>query len=194
MKQGQPQRQEKLSPEVSAALRAGISAVSQHQYDQALRIFNAVYSAGNITAPHALSYYGLCLARVEKKYSTAIRLCQKAVELEFYDSEHWVNLIQVYQLAGSRKKAVEVLDRAMRRLPRDEKLIATRAVMGFRSPPVLSFLHRDNPLNIRLGRMRHKRRIALTERRTPPRSMLLWLIPITILWISLVFWFLARMS
>jgi tetratricopeptide (TPR) repeat protein len=186
---------EAVPPEVTAALKAGIAAAERKEYESALRIFSAVYaSSPNVGGAEALSYYGLCLAKVEKKFNPAIKLCQRAIELQFYESEHYVNLIDVYLLAGSRKRAVETLERGLAKIPRDPRLVAKRASMGFRSDPVLRFLHRDNRLNIALGRMRHRRRMRVAEGEKFSKRHLLWLIPLLLLGISGAFWLLVHFS
>ena len=57
-----------------------------------------------------LSYFGLCLALVQKKFKPAIDLCKRAIELQFYSAEHHANLARVYVAAGNRKKAMESLE------------------------------------------------------------------------------------
>lgn len=180
--------------EVSGALRAAISTTRRGDYEAALRVFSAIFADSRFEMTSALSYYGLCIAKVEKKYNPAIKLCERAIEAEFFDAEHYVNLIDVYLQAGSRKKAVEVLERALGRMPKDDLLIAKKSAMGFRSPPVISFLARTAHANIVLGKLRHRRRLRIAERKRARGILFLWLIPGFIVWIALVLWFLIANS
>ena len=52
-----------------------------------------------------LSYFGLCLALVQKKFKPAIDLCKRAIELQFYSADHHANLARVFMVAENRKKA-----------------------------------------------------------------------------------------
>lgn len=153
------------SSEVMAAVRTAIAATERQDYESALRLFTAVYGADQARVPDGLSYYGLCLAKVEKKFNIAIKSCKAAIDMQFYEPAHYLNLIDVYLTAGSRKKAVEVLETALARLPDDSDILTRREVMGFRARPVITSLHRDNALNVWAGRLRSRsRRLPLTGR------------------------------
>jgi len=107
-----------------------------------------------------LSYFGLCLALIQKKFKPAIDLCKRALELQFYSSEHHANLSRVYLAAGNRKKALEAVEAGMRIHPEDEGLISVRRSLGVRARPAVPFLDRSNPINVSLGQARHAKKIA----------------------------------
>ena len=52
--------------------------------------------------PLILSYYGLCLARLETNYAEALRFCKRAAQHDPYDPTLLVNLGKVYRLIGDR--------------------------------------------------------------------------------------------
>lgn len=134
--------------ELAQALNAGIAATERGDYENALRVFSAVYKTVPADKmPDGLSSYGLCLARVEGKRKMAADLCQKAIQLQAYEGRHWANLVRVYIVAKNRKKAVETLDDSMKRLRNDPELLRVREEIGFRQAPELTFLPRRNPIN-----------------------------------------------
>jgi len=136
------------------------------EYLQALTEFMDIY--GTDDAPplnsakmaSGLSYFGLCLALVQKKYKAGADLCKRALDLEFYNGDHYANLARVYLLIGNRKKAVETADAGLKIAPESEPLKRVRRELGVRSRPAVPFLDRSNPINISLGQARHAKKIA----------------------------------
>jgi tetratricopeptide (TPR) repeat protein len=110
-----------------------------------------------------LSYFGLCLALVQKKNKPAIDLCKRAIDLEFYNGDHYANLARVYSAAGNRKKAVETADQGLKVAPENEYLRSVRKSFGVRARPAVPILDRSNPLNVSLGQARHAKKVAKRE-------------------------------
>jgi tetratricopeptide (TPR) repeat protein len=110
-----------------------------------------------------LSYFGLCLALVQKKFKPAIDLCKRALELQFYGAEHHANLSRVYLAAGNRKKALEAVEAGLRIHPEDAYLLSVRRALGFRARPAVPVLDRSNPINVSLGQARHAKKVADKE-------------------------------
>ena len=150
---------ERTEKEKQKAILAGIAAAKAEEYLQALNLLTEAYSGPTVDpkAAEGLSYYGLCLALVQKKFKPAIEFCRKAIEMQFYDGAHYENLARVYLAAGMRKKAVETTDEGLKILPEHEGLLALRKELGVRARPALPFLSRENPLNQALGRARQKK-------------------------------------
>lgn len=146
-------------------IRRGIQAARQKEYEKGLVYLAEAYRRlsrgpeGKIP-PAALSYYGLCLAMHKGRVKEAAEFCQIAVEREFYNAEHYLNLGQVWIVGRSRRKAVDALDRGLAIDPNHSELNRARASLGVRKRPVIPFLHRDNPLNVSLGRMRSSKSAA----------------------------------
>jgi tetratricopeptide (TPR) repeat protein len=107
-----------------------------------------------------LSYFGLCLALVQKKYKEGIDLCKRAIDLEFYNGDHYANLARTYMAAGNRKKAVDSAEQGLKLVPEHEMLTEVRAELGVRSRPAVPFLDRNNPVNIQLGHARRSKKGA----------------------------------
>jgi len=134
--------------DISQMLNVGIAATDRGEYENALRVFSAVYTKVPADKmPQGWSSYGLCLARVEGKRKLGAEMCQKAIQLQSYEGRHRANLVRVYITAKNRKKAVDVLDDSLRRLRNDPELVRVRREIGYRQSPQISFLPRTNPLN-----------------------------------------------
>ncbi|HSP14629.1 MAG TPA: tetratricopeptide repeat protein [Thermoanaerobaculia bacterium] len=138
-----------------------IELTQQHDYLQALTRFLEIYGTDGAapvkTGKDAvgLSYFGLCLALVQKKYKEGIDLCKRALDLEFYNGDHYVNLARIYLARGDRKKAVEVADSGLKVAPEHDELLEMRKELGIRARPAVPFLDRANPVNVTLGQARH---------------------------------------
>jgi tetratricopeptide (TPR) repeat protein len=169
-----------IDPMVHAALRRGIHAVNNGDLRQGLAIFSSVYDEHSEEPVDALSHYGLCLAVVERKYKPAIRMCQRAMDVQFYNTAHYANATRVLIAAGNRRRAVEVLDEGLKRHPKDPLLLEVRQRIGWRRGSVIPFLGRDNPVNVYLGRRRAGARraaggdAAYAEQQKRRRGALFW--------------------
>jgi len=152
-------------------LDEAVALTKSEEYLRALTIFIEVYGGEDPPLPmlsktaSGLSYFGLCLALVEKRIKPAIDLCKRAIELQFYNVDHYANLARVYMAAGNRKKALEILEQGSKSHPDDESLLAVRRELGIRSRPPVPFLERSNPINISLGQARHAKKVAERERK-----------------------------
>jgi tetratricopeptide (TPR) repeat protein len=149
-----------------------IVLTKNEEYLRALTLFLDVYGGEDPPSPMlsaktatGLSYFGLCLALVERKIKPSIDLCKRAIELQFYNVEHFANLARVYTVAGNRKKALETLEQGSKTHPDDESLLAVRRELGIRSRPSVPFLERSNPINVTLGQARHAKKVAEKERK-----------------------------
>ena len=141
----------------------GIRAAKQGDYLQAMNLLTDAYAGGEFKAHNSksvegLSYYGLCLALVQKKYKEAIDVCKKTLTMNFFNPAHYANLARVYIAASMRKKAIDTLEEGLRSFSDDKQLRALRSELGVRSRPVVPFLERSNPVNVTLGRTRHSKK------------------------------------
>jgi tetratricopeptide (TPR) repeat protein len=97
---------------------------------------------------------------MQKKLKPAIDLCRRAIELEFYNGDHYANLARVYVVAGNRRKALETLEQGLKLVPEHEYLLQVRKEMGVRARPAVPFLDRAHPINVSLGQSRHAKKVA----------------------------------
>jgi len=147
-------------------LERAIDLTKDEEYLSALTVFLDVFGTEDAPpvqaakAANALSYFGLCLALVSRKYKAAIELCKRAIDLEFYHGEHYANLTRVYAAAGNRKKAIDTAEAGLRVAPDDDELLRARKGLGIRSRPAVPFLDRSNPINVSLGQSRHAKKLA----------------------------------
>jgi Flp pilus assembly protein TadD len=106
--------------------------------------------------PYYLSFLGLSVARAQRKWAAAVKLCETALSLRRSEPQLYLNLAEVYVSAGRRDDAVAVLDRSLMYLRVDTRIKRARADLGRRCSPVLSFLDRGHFLNRSLGKLRHR--------------------------------------
>jgi tetratricopeptide (TPR) repeat protein len=150
----------------SKDIDAAIALTKENDYLHALTRFVEIY--GNSDSPplrnpkdaSGLSYFGLCLALVQKRYKDGIDLCKRAIDLEFYNGDHYANLARVYVAAGNRKKAVTTAEQGLKLVPEHEMLLDVRKELGVRARPAVPFLDRSNPVNVQLGYSRHVKKPA----------------------------------
>jgi tetratricopeptide (TPR) repeat protein len=134
--------------DVPEAVTLGVAATERGDYEAALQVFRHVYQlVPPESAPLGLSSYGLCLAKVEKKNKMGAELCQKAIDLQFYEGRHWANLVRVYIAGKNRRKAVEVLEKGLKKMRNDRALVRVREEIGYRKAPYFRSLRRQHPLN-----------------------------------------------
>ena len=146
--------------QVGPTIDAGIDCCRQGHWEEGLQLlWKASRRAGEgADLPAAFySYTGFGVARYERRLAEGERLCRHALRLDPSDPEHYLLLAEVRLLRRNRKGAVSALLKGLRIAPQDSKLRAVQRRIGFRRPPVISFLSRDHPLNVLLGRRRHRR-------------------------------------
>ncbi len=141
-----------------------IEATKEEEYLKALTLFLDVYgseSTPTIKSPkdaNALSYFGVCLAMVHRKFKEGVELCKRAIDLEFYNGDHYANLGRVYLAGNNRKKALETVQAGLRVSAENADLIKLRKELGIRARPVVPFLDRSHPINVTIGQVRHSRK------------------------------------
>jgi hypothetical protein len=141
--------------QIQHAVKAALAAVDRGDHAGALKVFKAIYDDPNINAPaDGLSSYGLCLAIVENQTKKGIDLCRAAITTQFYDSRHFVNLVNLHLRKGNRSAAVETVKEALGRMPKDAAILALKEKLGIREAPPIRFLSHDNPLNRMFARGR----------------------------------------
>lgn len=100
-----------------------------------------------------LSYLGCGMAR-RGRHEQGLALCRRAVEVEFYQPENWVNLANVLLQREDRAEAIRAVQQGLELDPNFAPLVELHASLGMRRPPVLGFLERSNPVNRFLGLLR----------------------------------------
>ena len=126
--------------------------------------------------PFYLSYLGVALARAGKnwnlaetfgsqtlqmkgtppEFDLAERLCSQALQMKRTQPEFYLNLAEVYGLAGNKEDAIETLSRGLKFTKQNKHLAYALRQFGSRRPPVLRFLDRTHFLNRHFGKMRNR--------------------------------------
>jgi tetratricopeptide (TPR) repeat protein len=157
-------------------LEEAILAARKEDFLRAMTLFLDIYGTDDsppIRSPKdasGLSFFGLALALMSKKYKPAIELCRRAIDLEFYNGDHYANLSRVYEAAGNRKKAVETADQGLKLVQGNEYLRQVRRSYGIRARPSVPFLERTNPINVSLGQAKHAKKVADAEQKKKTRK------------------------
>ncbi len=139
----------------AADLDAAVGLCRLGHWERGLPVLSRLAEGGARLSSLGYSYLGYGVALKHRKVQEGRRLCQHAVQLEFYQPENLLNLARVELLAGNRRGAHKALQQGLA-LDRDHaELLALRREMGFRRRPVFRFLSRDNVLNVLIGRVRH---------------------------------------
>ena len=112
-----------------------------------------VFEGETAVQPQFLSHYGVALAMASGKREEGRRLCERSIQLEPYEPEHFLNLARIHQSAGNRRAAFGAFDRGLAISPEHPQLLHERQAMDRRRPLALPSLHRDHPLNRCLGRL-----------------------------------------
>src|SRR5262245_40046229 len=82
------------------------------EYDSGLRSFQRVlldfsFQDGIPLHPQFLSHYGVALAMASGKLSEGRRFCERSIQLEPYEPEHYLNLARIHRRSGDRGGAFE---------------------------------------------------------------------------------------
>jgi hypothetical protein len=106
--------------------------------------------------PRYMSWYGLTLVLVERNWSLGVLLCDEALRSAGPDPELLLNQARAHLALKQRVRSVQAIERGLASWPDHPGLRAARDALGLRRPPVIRFLSRNNPLNVLLGKVRHR--------------------------------------
>ena len=146
-------------------VRAGRDGLRDLRFDRAREAFAEYVRRMNLEGRSVpagiLANYALALGH-SNNIREGIGVCQAALKTDRRAPEVYYCLARLYLLARSRKQAWETLRSGLSYGPSHSGLLKLQEQIGVRGRPPLPFLHRDNPLNVRLGKVfRRRRRVAL---------------------------------
>lgn len=136
-------------------IRIGRESLRSLRFEKAHEVFG-VYAErasveGRAIPAGILANYALTVGHC-KSLKEGLLLCQAAVKSDRHAPEVYSCLAQLYLLANARKQAWEAVRHGLSYGPTHAELRRLEGEMGVRGRPLVPFLHRDNPINIRLGR------------------------------------------
>lgn len=149
-------------------VRAGRLAMRSLKFEKAYELFG-VYAErasvqGSAIPAGVLANYALTLGHCKSR-KEGLLLCQAALKADRHSPEVYSCLAQLYLLGHARKQAWDAVQLGLTYGPKHADLLRLEAEMGVRGRPVVPFLHRDNPINVRIGRTLRRRKPA--PRRSP---------------------------
>lgn len=144
------------------AFERGLAAFSARDVAAAHAAFERAHRV-DPREPRAMSWYGVTLVLVERNSNLGVLLCDQALRAAGPDPELLLNAARVHVALHQRERAVRHVKRGLELWPDHPTLVAARMALGRRTRPVLPFLPRGNPLNVWLGKARHRWR----QRRAP---------------------------
>ena len=138
-----------------AEFKKGLALLDNNCARNAIDCFTRALKSDK-TNPFYFSYLGLAMAAGGINWDAAEEMCLQAIKMRRAQAELYLNLAEVYRLAGKRADAIETLTSGMVMTKRDKRIAQALNRYGRRRSPVIPFLERDHILNRGLGRLRSK--------------------------------------
>ena len=120
--------------------------------------------------PAVLAAYGLAVG-MSSDVKEGIEICLRGLNTDRRNPEIYLSLARLHAQSGSRKRAIDAIDRGLSFSPKHAELLALQKQLGQRQPPMLPFLSRDHPVNVKLGRLAHKLRSGAREKAKTTRVL-----------------------
>ncbi|MEE8575010.1 MAG: hypothetical protein V3T30_06315 [Thermodesulfobacteriota bacterium] len=153
-------------PSIKAQVTAGKRLVKENDLAGAIKKFKIAHNSDRDN-PEYMSYYGMCSALKYGEIKLGLELCTKAIKMEFYRPEFYVNLSKVYVAAGNKKGAITALTKGLKYETKDEILHNMLIELGVRDRPILPFFRRSNFFNRFLGVFFRRTLAGLFRRKGP---------------------------
>ena len=144
--------------EARSRMRRGLQMCRGRDFQQGYVLLRAVAESppSGLEPPGLFySYLGFGLAAFESRYNDGVALCERGIEMEFYNPENHYNLARTYLLLGAKRKAVARIRAGLRVDPEYRPLLQMARELGVRQRPMLPFLGRSHLLNRFVGKIRH---------------------------------------
>ena len=138
-----------------AEFKEGLSLLRNNYARKAQEYFSRALEQDK-SNPFYFSYLGLAMAAGQRDWDAAEELCLQAIKMRRAQPEFYLNLADVYRLAGKRSEAIETLSQGVVMTERDGRISEALSRYGRRRAPVIPFLERDHFLNRGLGKLRNR--------------------------------------
>ncbi|MFQ5877661.1 MAG: tetratricopeptide repeat protein [Acidobacteriota bacterium] len=141
--------------------RMGLAALERRTYQEAIVQFRAAIDEERREGTKSprmkfVSYLGLALTLASGRSEEGARLCQQAVQREFFDPDLYCNLGIVHLRNRRKAQAFEAFRRGLSLSPGHRRIRDELDRYDKRGEPMFSFLPRSHPVNRLFGRMRHR--------------------------------------
>jgi Flp pilus assembly protein TadD len=103
-------------------------------------------------SPKINSWLGYTYGLVENKVALAQRHCKMAIDSGEPDPLFYRNMGKLYLIQNNKRSAIGAFARGLQIDPSNREILREWKVLGFRRKPFFSFLSRDNPLNVLIGK------------------------------------------
>jgi len=113
--------------------------------------------------PAVLAAYGLAVG-MSSDLKEGIEICLRGLNTDRRNPEIYLSLARLHAQSGSRKRAIDAIDRGLSFSSKHAELLALQKQLGQRQPPMLPFLSREHPGNVKLGRLAHTLRSGAREK------------------------------
>ena len=138
--------------------KKGIEYLEQCSINEAIDCFQKACDQGSPSRQLVYkyhSYYGLSL--LLSGNDSAIQICRNMFDSSPCDADLALNLVRAEAFQMNRKEAISLLDKALYIHKDHDGLIALKRKMGVRGKKPIPILHRNNPINITLGKWLRKK-------------------------------------
>jgi tetratricopeptide (TPR) repeat protein len=129
-----------------------------HSFQRA--IIELAFPGETPVQPQYLSHYGIALAMASGRCEEGRRLCERSIQLEPYEPEHYLNLARIHFGSGNRAAAILACEEGLSICPQDPLLTQERDAMNRRKGSFFRLLPRNHPLNRCIGRFRRAPRTS----------------------------------
>lgn len=130
--------------------KKGLSFLQEDNLQEAFEAFEKAYNANNSIARY-VSYYGLCLTIYKEDVEKGIEFCTRAIKIEFFRPEYYLNLGKAFLKAGKKQSAINTFRKGLKVDKNNLDIKIELEKIGIRAMPVIQFLERSNPINKYLG-------------------------------------------
>ena len=141
-------------------LEAGREAIKREHWPRATTLFSSYVGRFSVAGRDGAGFGARelrALPRAQPGAAPRTGACKRGPASPIRATRHiyWC-LSQLHLLGGSRKEAIDAVERGFRAVPDNFLLLRLRKRLGVRQPPPIPFLDRHHGLNVRLGRLMHR--------------------------------------
>lgn len=126
----------------------GVETADRGNWLAALALFEKAVQLED--KPAYQSCLAVCIAKERGQYNRAAQLCRDAIAEEPGNPVHYLNLGRISLFQGRKEEAISLFREGLEH-GFEKRIIDELEKLGTRKKPVISFLHRDNPVNKHLG-------------------------------------------